>query len=285
MCCRTVAPSTGGNDTNRQQFQQAAAMPQTQPPVAEPSNAASVPSGSQTVFQQQRQPPQVVQVGLHHQREQSSQVPQSFTTPLGSAPPPVTVLPQQQPHGTVSAVHDTPVVQFGQPGTGYLPAVPLELLYDPTQPAQASEHRIYTLGPVTLDQDEFAASIVSQQMGVDLPEQHQARLYVEPISFTETFFGTGGYPRLRETARPPGLRRKQACVFARAGAMQRSDRVCAAFRQVTAAIAQTCAPGADLCAVIFASCPALCSTCIDGPTAPTHSLAHPVQCSTNFCCL
>lgn len=85
-------------------------------------------------------------------------------------------------------------------------SIPEGLLFDVSQPGQASQHRIFTLGPITLDHDEFAASLSAQHTGVEIPESQQTKLFIEPISFTETFFG--GYPRLCETARRPGVRHK-----------------------------------------------------------------------------
>ena len=203
---------TGNGGADVEKGPLASPLQQADPAVAGAPNAMSDSLQTQSMHHQdQAQPVQGSQAGGYPQVEQSVQMPQSFAQMLGPAPQTETNALQQAYHGAVSGSHLEPIVQFGHPGTSCAPVVPPDLLYDPTQPGQMSEHRIYTLGPVTLDQDEFAATIVTQQMGVELPDQQQARLYVEPISFTETFFGTGGYPRLRETARPPGLRQKQVC--------------------------------------------------------------------------
>lgn len=145
------------------------------------------------------------------QPAQGSQPFQSFTHVLGTASPAEPLVSYHPPQQADAVAAPYAAVE---PAVTYAPGyIPPGLLYDPTQADQVSEHRIYTLGPITLDQDEFAASITAHQTGVELPESEQARLFIEPISFTETFFGAGGYPRLCQTTRRPGVRQKQARVL------------------------------------------------------------------------
>lgn len=157
--------------------------------------------------QQNQQPVQFAQPDPCQQSGQSVQQVQTFTELLdaGSTAFP----PQHQPQQTRLAPESNVLLP---PGAASVPGIPPGLLYDQTQPDQVSEHTIYTLGPITLDQDEFAASIAVHQTGVEMPETQKVQLFIEPISFTETFFGSGGYPRLCQSARDPGVRHKQVCV-------------------------------------------------------------------------
>ena len=56
----------------------------------------------------------------------------------------------------------------------------------------------HTLGKITLDHEAVATKMVQRESDMELTEQFQKSLYVEPISFTQTLFSEHMYPK------PPG---------------------------------------------------------------------------------
>lgn len=88
--------------------------------------------------------------------------------------------------------------------------LPAGVLDDGVRAADAVS--LYTLGRITLDHELLASKMVQIESGVDhLPEQLQNRLYVEPISFTQTLFNEAMYPRPPGPTPPTAWRVKKVC--------------------------------------------------------------------------